>query len=231
MNFDTTLYHGKLIKRYKRFLADVELESGEVITAHCPNPGSMLGLKEPGLLVWLSYHDDQKRKLKYTWQLTKIGEYYVGINTQLPNRLAEEAIQAGVIPELDGYDHMKREVKYGTNSKIDLLLSKDSGERCYVEVKNVHLKRGELAEFPDSVTSRGTKHLLELQNEVEQGHRAVMLYVIQRDDSDVFSFAADIDPKYAQTARAVFNKGVEAYAYTCKVLPNGINIYRRVEII
>lgn len=228
MQFDNQLHQGVLIKRYKRFLADIELESGEIVTAHCANPGSMIGLKDQGLPVWLTYHEDPKRKLKYTWQLTKIDNHYVGINTHLPNRLAEEAIKSGVVPELANYASMKREVKYGVNSKIDILLNNSDNDNCYVEIKNVHLKRGTFAEFPDAVTKRGTKHLRELQQMVQQGNRAVMLYVIQRDDSDIFKFADDIDPEYASTAKQAFNKGVEAYAYACKVSLDGINIYRKL---
>ncbi len=229
MKFPDPLLPGKLIGRYKRFFADVELDSGELVTAHCANTGAMTGLKEPGLPVWLSPARNPKRKLKYTWELVEVDGGLVGINTAHPNRLAEEAVEAAAIPELTGYDTIRREVKYGRNSRIDLLLSDGQGERpdCYVEVKNVHLRRnGSLAEFPDGITARGTKHLAELSDMVAAGHRAVMLYMVQRQDCHEFSIAGDIDPAYDKALGAARRCGVEALCYACRLSPVEITLDR-----
>lgn len=231
MRFSPPLIPGRLLKRYKRFLADIALDSGEVVTAHCANPGALLGGTMPGLTVWVSYHPSPTRKLEYTWQIVEIDSTHVGINTSLPNNLAEEAIRAGKIAELNGYETLKREVKYGQNSRIDLLLTSPDKLPCYVEVKNVHLKRGGAAQFPDSVTTRGAKHLRELEAIVAQGSRAVMLYIIQRNDCTHFSFAADLDPVYATTALRAFSQGVEAYAYLCTINPKGIEIQKSIPIV
>lgn len=220
------LVTGKLIKRYKRFLADVELDSGETITAHVANPGSMMGLDTPGAKVWLSQSDNPKRKLKYSWELLDVDGALVGINTNHPNKLGVEAIEDGTIKELQGYKSLRREVKYGKNSRIDILLEggKD-GRPAYVEIKNVHLSRTPpLAEFPDSVTARGTKHLVELGDMVEAGHRAVMLYLVQRTDCDRFSIAAEIDPTYAETLDLAKKRGVEVLAYGCTIKPEFIKV-------
>lgn len=229
MRFSTPLFPGRLIKRYKRFLADIALDSGEIITAHCANSGALFGCTAPNLRVWVSYNPSPSRKLAYSWQIVEVDGTHVGVNTSLPNSLAEEAILAGQIPELEGYQSLKREVKYGENSRIDILLSHPEKPLCYVEVKNVHMRRnnGEQdgkAEFPDSVTTRGTKHLRELEAVVAEGSRAVMLYIIQRNDCQHFTFAADIDPNYAKAAAQAFSNGVEAYAYQCNVSPQGIEI-------
>ncbi len=215
-----------LIKRYKRFLADVELDSGETLTAHVANPGSMIGLADPGMRVWLSRSDNPKRKLAYSWELLEIGGALVGINTGHPNRLVTEAIEAGAIAELAGYADLRREVKYGKNSRIDILLEGGSDPRpCYVEVKNVHLSRQPpLAEFPDSVTARGTKHLVELGDMVEEGHRAVMLFLVQRTDCTHFSLAADIDSTYAETLETAQKRGVEVLCYGCNITLNEITV-------
>jgi len=219
MDLPGPLLPGTLRARYKRFFADVELDTGESVTAHCPNPGSMMGLKEPGLRAFVSYTDDPKRKLKYTLQVLEADGGPVGINTNLPNKLAEEAIGAGRISQLSGYASLRREVKYGKTSRIDLLLESGADPRpCYVEVKNVHLMRTPgLAEFPDSVTARGAKHLEELGDQVEAGARAVMLYVVQRTDCDRLSMASDIDPAYAAALKRALERGVEAIAYGCDV--------------
>ena len=221
MLLPSPLIRGKLIKRYKRFLADIELENGDMITAHCANPGGMIGLKDPGIDVWLSQSDNTKRKLKYSWELCRVGSAMVGINTAHPNAIVEEAIRAGKVPELAGYETLKREVKYGKNSRIDILLSDPVKGLCYVEVKNVHLKRDDtvpgLAEFPDAVTARGAKHLDEMADMVADGHRAVMFYLIQRDDCDRFALASDIDPHYAARFAAATSAGVEALAYDCVI--------------
>ena len=230
MKFDPPLIRGTLLKRYKRFMADIELEDGKVVTAHCANSGSMLSVNEPGAEVWVTHVDDPKRKLKYTWQMIKIGEGLVGINTGHPNRIVAEAIEAGEIEELSGYDSLKREQKYGQNSRIDILLEGKSKPMTYVEVKNVtmrrHLEKGSPVEFPDGVTARGTKHLKELADMVSAGHRAVMFYLVQRNDADQFVIAEDIDPEYAATLREVRAKGVETICYACELTPQNIEIIR-----
>ena len=230
MKFANPLIKGKLIKRYKRFLTDVILDSGEEVTAHCTSTGAMLGLLNEGADVWLSPATNPDRKLKYTWEMVTSDGVKVGLNTSHPNNLAQEAIEGGVIPELSGYAKIRREVKYGVNSRIDLLLQDGPKPDCYVEVKNAHLRRGDLAEFPDAVTERGAKHLREMAEMVAQGFRAAMVYVIQRDDCDRFSLAKDIDPVYAATAEDVFAKGVEACAYACDMQEDGIRLYRKIEI-
>lgn len=207
-----------LQKRYKRFLADVMLEeTGETITVHCPNPGSMMGLKSPGSRVWLSRSDNPKRKLAHTLELMEADGGLVAINTNNPNTLAEEAIRAGTIPSLAAFDRLKREVKYGENSRVDILLEVGSTP-VYVEVKNCHLRRsGTLAEFPDSVTARGAKHLVDLTNKVKAGHRAVMLFVVQRTDCDAFDTASDLDPTYHAGLRAAADAGVEILIHRCHI--------------
>ncbi|WP_022699912.1 DNA/RNA nuclease SfsA [Oceanicaulis alexandrii] len=231
MRFPAPLHPGVLLKRYKRFLADVELVTGETVTAHCPNPGSMLGLKDPGSRCWLSHTDDPKRKLKYTLEVLEADNTLVGINTNRPNRLAEDAIRTGAIPALSGYDAVRREVKYGANSRIDLLLESADRPTCYVEVKNCHLRRTPgLTEFPDSVTSRGAKHLGELSEMVRQGHRAVQLFVVQRNDCDVLAPAGDLDPVYAQALRDASAAGVEVIAWACEITLEAIEIVREIEV-
>lgn len=234
MKFETPLIPGKLIKRYKRFLTDVELENGDIVVAHCANSGSMLSVNDPGAPVWLSPANDPKRKLKFTWELVQIGDAMVGINTQHPNRIVADAIEAGQIPELVGYDSLRREVKYGKNSRIDILLESEGKPMCYVEVKNTTMRRdltpGAPAEFPDSVTVRGAKHLDELSDMVREGHRAVMFYLVQRDDADAFTVAADIDPTYAERLDTAMKAGVEVVAYTCCVSPQEIIVTKPVEV-
>lgn len=233
MKFAEPLISGRLVKRYKRFLADVVLdETGEEITAHCANPGSMLGLKEPGSRVWLSKSDNPKRKLKYSWEIMEADGALVGINTAHPNRLVEEAIEEGRISGLAGYESLRREAKYGKNSRIDILLEGPAGEQTFVEVKNVHLMRDPgLAEFPDSVTARGAKHLVELADMVREGHRAAMVFLVQRPDCDRFSLASDIDPNYAKAFAEAKKAGVDAYAIGCDVRVDGIDAVRTVEIV
>jgi sugar fermentation stimulation protein A len=232
MIFPAPLVRGRLIRRYKRFLADVALPSGEVIVAHCANPGAMLGVAPPDAEVWLSASRNPARKLAWSWELVRIGTGLVGINTALPNQLAEEAILAGGIPELAGYASLTREVRYGRNSRIDLLLEAVQRPICYVEVKNVHLSRGDgLAEFPDCVTQRGAKHLLELADMVAAGYRAVMLYVVQREDCDRFRTAADFDPAYHAGLKIALAAGVEALVYGCAVTVDGIRIDRKLELL
>ncbi len=236
MNFKEPLIPATLTKRYKRFLSDVVLANGEEITAHCANPGAMLGLKEPGIKVWLSKSDNPKRKLAYSWELAEIHIHgkkaLVGINTMHPNKLAFEAIETGKVPELGGYEEMRREVPYGKSSRIDILLSNNGHKLCYVEVKNVHLLRQKgLAEFPDSVTKRGAKHLEELSDMVADGHRAVMFYVIQRDDAAQFTIAADNDPVYFETFKKARKSGVEVIAYDCSLSITAIKLANRLELI
>ena len=235
MKFSSLLIKGKLIKRYKRFLADIELENGEFIIAHCANPGSMLYLKEPGAEVWVSPAQNPNRKLKYTWEIIRADDALIGLNTALPNKIVEEAVQKGLIADLTGYDSLRREVKYGENSRIDLLLQSSNLPDCYLEVKSVTLKRpgkgNRLAEFPDSVTARGTKHLQQLSNQVANGDRGVMFYLVQREDCTQLSIAGDIDPNYSEAFGAAWKAGVEMLCYGCSVSPEAIKIKRKLEII
>jgi sugar fermentation stimulation protein A len=231
MNFKSPLLRGRLVKRYKRFLADVVLDDGREITATCPNTGSMLGLCDPGLAIWVSESNSPTRKYAHTWELVELGKgkarSFVGINTGHPNAIVSEAVAAGQIPPLAGYATLRREVKYGQSSRIDLLLEDPAKGLAYVEIKNVHLLREPgLAEFPDSKTERGVKHLAELTDMVRAGHRAVMIYLIQRADCARFRPAADIDPKYAAALVAARASGVEAYAVTCRLSPEAIAVDR-----
>ena len=220
MKFENSLTKGKLVKRYKRFLADVELPSGEIVTAHCANSGSMMGLKSEGSRVYLSPNTNPKAKLDWRWEMVEADGALVGINTSRPNHIVEEAILDGTISELQGYPDLRREVKYGKNSRIDILL--EGSNLCYVEVKNVTLKVGDEARFPDAVTARGAKHLEELMDMVRDGHRAVMVYLVQRADCENFSIAEDIDKKYADTLRKAIDGGVEVLCYHCTLTPNEI---------
>ena len=228
MQFHAPLVRGTLLQRYKRFLADIELEDGRTVTAHCANPGSMMGLKEPGLEAWIAPAANPNRKLMWDLELLRVDGHLVGINTSHPNRLAAEAIEAGRIPELTGYGALRREVKYGENSRIDILLEENGRPPCYVEIKNVHLKRDTaipgLAEFPDAVTARGAKHLRELANVVADGGRAVMFYLVQRVDCSRFALADDIDPAYAEAFRAARAAGVEAICYDCNITTEQITV-------
>lgn len=233
MKFQEPLIAGRLVKRYKRFLADVILdEDGSEVTAHCANPGSMLGLKDPGARVWLSESDNPKRKLRYSWEVIEADDALVGINTGHPNKLVEEALVAGRIPTLSGFQTLRREVKYGKNSRIDILLEGAGADLTYIEVKNVHLMREPgLAEFPDSVTARGAKHLAELSDMVREGHKAVMVFLVQRPDCDRFSLARDIDPNYAAAFDAARDAGVETFVLGCAVTCEGIEVDRTVALL
>jgi sugar fermentation stimulation protein A len=232
MKFPDPLIEGRLLRRYKRFLADVELAGGETVSAHCANPGSMMGLTDAGAKVWLSPARNPKRKLKFSWEIVEAGGTLVGINTAWPNGLAEEAIRSGQISELCGYGDIRREVKYGGNSRVDLLLSGNGKPDCYVEVKNVTLAREQgVAEFPDAVTARGTKHLKELSAMVAEGHRAVMFYLAQRDDCRQFKIAADIDPGYGEALEEALAAGVEAICYACRIDEHEIEVYRPLQMM
>jgi len=231
MDFPEPLLRGRLLRRHKRFLADVALEGGDSVVAHCANPGSMLGLAKPGAEVWLSPARNPARKLKYSWELTLADGHLVGINTGVPNGLVAEAIAAGQVPELAGYSGQRREVRYGKNSRIDILLEDAGRPPCYVEVKNVHMKRGpEAAEFPDSVTARGAKHLAELAEVAAAGGRAVMFYLVQRGDCSRLEIAADIDPAYDKALRTALSQGVEALCYSCRLSPRAIELDRRLPV-
>jgi sugar fermentation stimulation protein A len=225
MRLPLPLIEGRLVRRYKRFLADVELAGGEIVTVHCANPGAMTGLAEPGMKVFLSRSANLKRKMPLSWELVEADGGLVGINTAHPNRLAEEAIRAGAIPELDGYAALAREVRYGRQSRVDFVLTDPDRGAAYVEVKNVQLLRQPgLAEFPDSVTARGARHLDELSAMVAAGHRAVMLFLVQRNDTTRFALARDIDPAYGAAFDRARNAGVEMLAYACEVTPDAITV-------
>ncbi len=231
MKFHAPLVRGTLVQRYKRFMADVVLDTGETITAHCANSGAMAGLKAPGSIVWLSPAANPDRKLRYSWELIEADGDLVGINTAWPNHIVAEAIKAGAIEALSGYATLRQEVKYGKNSRIDILLEDPERPPCYVEVKNVHLRRdGTLAEFPDAVTERGAKHLVELGDMVEAGHRAVMLYLVQRMDCDRFAIAADVDPAYDRGLRVARERGVEVLCYACRLTTDEITVDRALDL-
>jgi sugar fermentation stimulation protein A len=231
MEFQSPLIPGRLIRRYKRFLADIELDSGETVTAHCANPGAMLGLNMPGLKVWVEPNDDPKKKLKYGWRLIELEDDWVGIDTAVPNKVVGEALRAGHIPEFTAYSGVRPEVPYGANSRVDFLLTGAGQPDAYVEVKNAHLMRQPgLAEFPDSVTKRGAKHLDELAAMVAQGQRAVMLYCVQRTDCDRLALADDLDPVYAAAFGRARAAGVEVMAWACAISTGGITLDRPVRI-
>ncbi len=225
MEFATPLVPARLIKRYKRFLADVRLEDGQEVTAHCANPGSMMGLAEPGMKVWLEPNDDPKKKLKFGWRLVEHENgHFTGVDTSIPNRALKAALMAHQVPGLPPYNLVRAEVKYGQNSRIDFLLS-GQGPDTYVEVKSVTLSRQEgIAAFPDSVTVRGSKHLDELAAMVAEGHRAVMFYLVQRTDCSVVTLAGDIDPAYLAAFDRARAAGVEVLALASQISPQAITL-------
>ena len=235
MKFHAPLIKGQLVKRYKRFMADVRLENGVVVTAHCANSGSMLSVNEPGAEVWLSPAKNPDRKLKFNWEMIRIKRSLVGINTQHPNTLVAEVLAAGKVPTLTGFENLRREVKYGKNSRIDVLLEMADGQHCYVEVKNVTMRRdltkGAPAEFPDGVTARGAKHLVELSDMVKQGHRAVMFYLLQRGDANRMTISRDIDPNYGEVLDNARRAGVEVVAFNCKLTSKAITVAKPVEFL
>ncbi len=226
MKFSQPLIPATLIRRYKRFLADCRLEDGQEVTAHCANPGSMMGLAEPGMKIWLEPNNDPKKKLKFGWRLVEHSDgHFTGVDTSVPNRALRTALAAGAVADLAAYKTVRAEVKYGENSRIDFLLSQEGQPDCYVEVKSVTLSREpELAEFPDSVTARGTKHLGELANMVALGNRAFMLYLVQRTDCTRFRLAADIDPAYADAFACAQAAGVEMLVIGTRITPQGVEI-------
>ena len=226
MEFQEALIHGKLLKRYKRFLADIELDNGEVVTAHCTNTGSMKSCIEIGAEVYLSPTNNPLRKTKFTWEMIKINGDWVGINTNNPNQLAFEAISKHEIPELSGYTEVFREVKWD-DSRFDIM-AKNETETCFFEVKNVSMKEGDFALFPDAITLRGRKHLETLIRVKKAGMRAIMLYIVQRCDVSKFSTAKEIDPEYSETLKKAITNGVEIFVIQAKVTPTSITINKRI---
>ncbi|EAQ66325.1 putative regulator for maltose metabolism [Marinomonas sp. MED121] len=239
MKFPNPLIEAKLIKRYKRFLTDVILPDGSEITVHCPNTGSMKRCMPENARIWISDSQNDRRKYRHTWELVEIDNQHLAcINTGLPNKLVKEAIDNGVIEELQGYQNIKAEVKYGEASRIDWLLSNNEGkELCYVEVKNATLlEEGELGEgghgyFPDAVTDRGRKHLFELVNMVKQGHRAVLCFCVSHTGINKVSPAAHIDEKYTQALKEVMAQGVEVIAYRARITPEEIELTQKLPVI
>lgn len=226
MRFQTQLVPARLIRRYKRFLADCRLEDGREVVAHCANPGSMMGLAEEGMKIWLEPNDDPKKKLKFGWRLVDHEDgNFTGVDTSVPNRALRSALENGDVPELSAYKTVRPEVKYGEKSRIDFLLTGEGLPDAYVEVKSVTLSRQSgVAEFPDSVTARGAKHLGELSLMVAQRHRAVMLYLVQRTDCSRFTLAADIDPAYHTAYLQAREAGVETLCLDTKITPDEITL-------
>lgn len=224
MLFDPPLQTGVLLQRYKRFLADIRLDNGETITAHCPNPGAMHACSTPGWRVAVSHNPDPKRKLPYTFEMIHNGNCWIGVNTMRTNPLVKEALEEGIIQELQGYTDLRSEVKYGEKSRIDFLLSHPG--TCYLEVKNVSYIEGQTYMFPDGITTRGARHMQELLAMVTAGHRAAVLFVVQRSDGSHFRPAAHIDAAYAQVLQMAHQGGVEVLVYEAQVSPNESRIIR-----
>lgn len=232
MNNSVKFITGQLIKRYKRFFADVKLDTGEIVTAHCPNTGSMMGLLDKGNIVFLSKTDNAKRKLKYTLEIIKVLDANIGVNTHKANRIVENAIVEKKISSLGKDYDFKREVKYGANSRIDFLITNNKKEKIYLEVKNVTLsKTKKTAEFPDAITERGSKHLLELIQVVKKNNRAIMLFLIQRDDCIKFRIAEEIDPMYKKNILKAIQAGVEILCYSCSFSKNNIQLDKKIKFI
>lgn len=232
MRFPTPLVPGTLIRRYKRFLADVLLDDGQQVVAHCPNTGAMTGLDTPGFRVWLEPNDDPRKKLSYGWRLSELpNDHWVGIDAMVPNRVMAEALTAGQVAQLAGYSTVRPEVKYGQSSRVDFLLGEPGLPDAYVEIKNVHLSRQPgLAEFPDATTARGAKHLVELSDMVAAGHRAVMLYLVQRTDCTRFRLADDVDQKYADAFQMAMQAGVEVLCYDTRIDVGGVDFGKPLDI-
>jgi sugar fermentation stimulation protein A len=230
MNFKKSLITGTLIKRYKRFLADVELEDGTVVTSHCANTGSMSQVSEPGSDIMLSEAENPARKTRFDWQMIRVNGLWAGINTSVPNILLREGFESGVIPQFAEYDSIKMEVKYGTNSRADAVLTGPEG-KMYAEAKNVTLVENGRAIFPDAVTSRGAKHLDELAGMVAEGHRAVMFFCVQRMEAESAGVAAHIDPFYAEKIVEAMNAGVEVIAWRAKITPERIVLDRELPFV
>lgn len=222
------LIPGRLLRRYKRFLADVKLDNGATVAAHCPNSGAMTGCCEPGRRVYLSHHPDPRRKLKYTWEMIEMPGSLVGVNTLVPNRLVARALSDGQVPALRGYGDLKREVRVGERSRIDLMLADADRPSCYIEVKNCTLVADGQALFPDAVTARGRRHLEELQQLVADGFRCVMFFLIQRMDAEVFRPADRIDPAYGAALRRAVGRGVEILAYDVNIDLTAIRLNREI---
>lgn len=235
MRFVEPLIPGRLIRRYKRFLADVELTDGAVVTAHCANPGAMTGLADPGATVWLEPNDDPKRKLNYSWKLVELAEGWAGIDTSVPNKVVGEALRAGAIPAFAAYEAIRAEVAYATRHRVDFLATARDLPDAYIEVKNCHLRRDAgagagLAEFPDSVTTRGAKHMAALAEMARAGARAAVIWLVQRDDCDRFALADDIDAAYAAATRAAAAAGVETYSFRAVIDRTGVRLGDEIEI-
>ncbi len=229
MKFETPLIRATLVRRYKRFLADVTLEDGREVTAHVANPGSMMGMADAGMTVWLEPNDDPKRKLKYSWKLAQVGDALVGVDTSAANRVVKEALQSGALDF--GYNDFKPEVKYGEGSRVDFLLSDADKPDLYLEVKSVTLLRVEgLGEFPDSKTARGAKHMSELADMVAQGNAATVLFLVQRTGITSVDVARDIDPKYGMAFDAALNAGVRAVCYDCLITTDGIALGKQLPL-
>jgi len=228
MHFATPLVPARLIRRYMRFLSDVELADGTVVRAHCPNPGSMMGLKDDGMRIWIEGNNDPKKKLDWGWRLVELPDAFIGIDTGAANRIVAEALAEG-IAGLNGYDTIRAEVKYREKSRVDFLLSSNGRRDCYLEVKSVTLSRQTgLAEFPDSVTARGAKHLGDLAAMVDEGYRAVLFFLVQRTDCTSVTLAADLDPTYAKAFQAALEAGVEVMCFDCTISPEGISLAARL---
>jgi sugar fermentation stimulation protein A len=224
------LISGTLIRRYKRFIADVRLRNGSIVTAHCANSGSMKGCCDPGRKVYLSRSDNPKRRLAYTWEMIRMPDSLVGVNTSVPNRLVAKSILDGGIPSLTGYDVLRREVRCGDHSRLDIALEAQDGRRCFIEVKNCTLVEDGYAYFPDAVTTRGRKHLVELQEQVKSGNRGVIFFLIQRMDAKVFRPADQIDPEYGRELRKAASNGVEVLAYDVRITLKAIALGKALPV-
>ena len=230
MELPGPLVEGTLLRRYKRFLADVRLADGREVTAHCPNPGSMVSCMREGGRVLLSDHQGSKRRLRYGWELSRMGETWVLVNTARANHVVREAVEAGRVPELRGYAGLRAEVPYGERSRVDFLLEDPARPPCYLEVKQATLEHQGVSYFPDSVTARGTRHLRELVARVEVGARAVLLFLVARGDTARVRPAARIDPVYAAGLRAAVEAGLEVLAYRAQVLPTAVELGARLPV-